>query len=62
MKTVNVTVTIQMDIRENGDQTAQVGQVLDLINKTVGMSEFESQPQILSNNFEVEEQQTDEEE
>lgn len=53
MKTINVSVTIQMDIKDGSDETTAVGEILDLINTIVGQSELDSQPQILSNNFEV---------
>ena len=47
MKTVNVQVTIQMDIKGE-DETAEVGIILDAMNKIVGQSELESQPQIFT--------------
>ncbi len=53
MKTINVTVTIQMDIKDGSDETLAAGEILDLMNTIVGQSELESQPQILSNNYEV---------
>ncbi len=49
MKTVNVFVCIQMDINGNDDQVSEVHRILDLINTTIGMSELDSQPQILVN-------------
>lgn len=62
MKTINVTVTIQMDIKDGSDETLAAGEILDLMNTIVGQSELESQPQILSNNFEVVVQEPTEEE
>lgn len=47
MKTITVTVSIQMDIKKDGEQLEQVQEVLDLINTIVGASELESQPQVL---------------
>lgn len=66
MKTVNVTVTIQMDIPKGSDEKTAVGEVLDKMNQVVNRSDWDllnqSQPQIMGNNFDVTEQPSNDEE
>ena len=51
MKTVNVRVTIQIDINDNDDALTQVAGTLDLMNEIVGMSQLDAQPQILTSDI-----------
>lgn len=47
-KTINIrNLVLQFDSK-GGDPIQEAQQIIDLINKTIGMSEFESQPQIMS--------------
>ncbi len=48
MKTVNVFVCIQMDIlADDDDHVSEVHSILELVNETISLANFNSQPQIL---------------
>jgi hypothetical protein len=50
-KTINVTVQIQMDVREDSDSAEQAREILDLVNTIISSSELETQPQIFTSDI-----------
>lgn len=62
MKVITIkNLTLQFDSK-GGDPKEEAQQVIDLINKIVGMSELESSPQIMSSgldNSDIEEEETE---
>lgn len=65
MKTLNIkNLVIQFDSK-GGDPVQEAQEVVDLINKIIGMSELESQPQIMSSGLDssdIEESESNEQE
>ena len=48
MKTVNVFISVQMDIKEDQDQVEQVRDVLEAMDEVIRNSGFEASPSIFS--------------
>ena len=51
MKVVNVVVHIQMDVDSENPVLEQVQNTIDVMNKILGMSELETQPQIYNSDI-----------
>ena len=63
MKTVNIRVTIQMDINDDENALTQMIGTLELMNEIVGMSQLEASPQIFTTDIsssDIDEEENDE--